>query len=880
MKKILVFLVSLISLKSFGQFPVNQTLGSDSTLVTSKGGMKSRFINKAFSDTTQANLQRIKFYDGSQLYTNSAGGQLWLRDSTLNKWVLIGGAGFTQALNGTSVNGTIVELGGVNSPLTKYTVIPLNGFPLTINHNGNSTGAALDSNSLRLKNDSAATVNFNQTSPSLSFKGGGWRTTGGGVPYTAQFRINMRGIKDVGSAALLQLSGAGESGVFAVGATFEGANSVLSSPSTAAGNNNGMFFTTGRINGAYVWYNQTFNNIILGSSSNLASPSLTASNNIAIGAGTMTALTSGNYNTGVGHNIMQSATTATLNTAVGEAALKTLTTGQQNSAFGVNALMLTTSGQKNNAVGAGALEENTTGSFNSANGMDALLHNSTGSNNVGVGWLAYGNNITGSLNTVVGFNSFNGVVHGNNNVMVGGSITALNDTIHNSIGIGTGVVIPDSGTIVIGTALQTKNYQYGIAAGAGTKAVRYDPTTRQLFYADTTTGGGGSPQGLQSVLTVDPVLVGSNTITIPNSETLTINGNNAASGLIININAKERILATNAHTIITGGTGSATPNQGAIVVGDSIYMLPYQGKLNIDSLRSGYIDTTNYKPLARKVSLGGVPGGDVVQMNSWAQLFGGGASGITIGTTTITSGTNDYVLYQAGGVVSQDAGFQFNGTTNQLRITGPASSLTNGPKVRAYFDSDANPAKDELFYAHDNLSIALDSWFDGGASNWKASHTSAFGISKVGGNLVFRGDGGLTAGNNFTPTDRFFMSTTGAIRMTAYGAGTATFDASGNITSVSDGRLKNIVGDYKAGLKEIMQLNPIVYKWKAESGMETVHEYAGLDAREVYKVFGELGSGENSGYRTVQDRALIAALINSVKELQARVEMLEKQINK
>lgn len=90
MKKILFGFVFFICLKSFGQYPVKQTLGSDSTLVESRGSMKSRFINRVFTDTTQANTQRIKHYDGAQVYTNSGGGELWIRDSTLNKWVAVG----------------------------------------------------------------------------------------------------------------------------------------------------------------------------------------------------------------------------------------------------------------------------------------------------------------------------------------------------------------------------------------------------------------------------------------------------------------------------------------------------------------------------------------------------------------------------------------------------------------------------------------------------------------------------------------------------------------------------------------------------------------------------------------------------------------------
>lgn len=119
MKKILLFFTLFISLKSFGQYPVNQKLSSDSTLVTAPGAFKSRFINKVFTDTAQANTQRIKFYDGSQIYTNSGGGQLWLRDSTLNKWVLTGGfntsigSGYKIAVNGTNDLKDIVPSNGL-----------------------------------------------------------------------------------------------------------------------------------------------------------------------------------------------------------------------------------------------------------------------------------------------------------------------------------------------------------------------------------------------------------------------------------------------------------------------------------------------------------------------------------------------------------------------------------------------------------------------------------------------------------------------------------------------------------------------------------------------------------------------------------------------
>lgn len=50
----------------------------------------------------------------------------------------------------------------------------------------------------------------------------------------------------------------------------------------------------------------------------------------------------------------------------------------------------------------------------------------------------------------------------------------------------------------------------------------------------------------------------------------------------------------------------------------------------------------------------------------WAAV----ASGITIGSTGITGGTNSRVLFQASGVVSQDADFTFDGMNNRLTVNG------------------------------------------------------------------------------------------------------------------------------------------------------------------------------------------------------------------
>ena len=121
---------------------------------------------------------------------------------------------------------------------------------------------------------------------------------------------------------------------------------------------------------------------------------------------------------------------------------------------------------------------------------------------------------------------------------------------------------------------------------------------------------------------------------------------------------------------------------------------------------------------------------------------------------------------------------------------------------------------------------------------------------------------------------------TGAMRLSNYGAGTATFDASGNITSVSDERLKTAIKPYTSGLKQLLLLKPIQYKWNEKSGNETKETYAGFSAQNVKSAI-PYGTGENKdGYLSLQERAIVATLVNAVKEQQQQIEELKREIIK
>lgn len=128
----------------------------------------------------------------------------------------------------------------------------------------------------------------------------------------------------------------------------------------------------------------------------------------------------------------------------------------------------------------------------------------------------------------------------------------------------------------------------------------------------------------------------------------------------------------------------------------------------------------------------------------------------------------------------------------------------------------------------------------------------------------------------FSQLDQLTLSSTGALRLHSYGAGTLVTDASGNVTATSDINLKKDIKPSATGLKEILKLNPIVYSWNLKSGNETKGRYTGFSAQNVRDNIPNGTGVMPDGHLTLQDRAIMAAMVNAIKELEAKIEKLEK----
>ncbi len=134
--------------------------------------------------------------------------------------------------------------------------------------------------------------------------------------------------------------------------------------------------------------------------------------------------------------------------------------------------------------------------------------------------------------------------------------------------------------------------------------------------------------------------------------------------------------------------------------------------------------------------------------------------------------------------------------------------------------------------------------------------------------LTVSGAGDIGIGTT-TPTAQ--LHTTGSVRFSTFGAGTLQTDANGNLSVSSDIRLKVIEGDYITGIEALLGIEPIQYHWASSTGFDTNTLYTGFSAQNVKDFIPEAVGEDKNGFLTLSDRPLMAAVINAVKEIWAKV---------
>jgi hypothetical protein len=143
------------------------------------------------------------------------------------------------------------------------------------------------------------------------------------------------------------------------------------------------------------------------------------------------------------------------------------------------------------------------------------------------------------------------------------------------------------------------------------------------------------------------------------------------------------------------------------------------------------------------------------------------------------------------------------------------------------------------------------------------------------------------------PTAGTFTISSGGSTLTLDNTANFTFSGSGNAykpgggawAALSDARIKTEIGDYSFGLEQVLQLRPVEYRYKGNDGEAhpTDKQHVGLIAQEAEQVMpgmvtlceGTIDGEAVSDLRRLDTSELIFALVNSVKELTARIRVLE-----
>jgi hypothetical protein len=121
-----------------------------------------------------------------------------------------------------------------------------------------------------------------------------------------------------------------------------------------------------------------------------------------------------------------------------------------------------------------------------------------------------------------------------------------------------------------------------------------------------------------------------------------------------------------------------------------------------------------------------------------------------------------------------------------------------------------------------------------------------------------------------------FMSYDGSIQTTTFNG---TLAATGDVIAYysSDERLKDNIKPIENALEKVSKLGGYEFDWNEKQNVYEGHDI-GVIAQEVESVFPELVTDRDNGFKAVKYEKLVAVLIESVKELSAKVKTLESKL--
>jgi Chaperone of endosialidase/Repeat of unknown function (DUF5907) len=350
-------------------------------------------------------------------------------------------------------------------------------------------------------------------------------------------------------------------------------------------------------------------------------------------------------------------------------------------------------------------------------------------------------------------------------------------------------------------------------------------------------------------------------------------GNTAASPQVVSTHL------ASALPVAQGGTGLTAGTSGGILAYTATGTLASSAAL-----------------AAGGIVLGG--GAGVVPLTNTALTFASptltvGLSGSSSGILSLAGSTSGHATITAPAV----AGTVNNAIAFSNVISVPAGTLSNpgilfgtGSTLGGIFT--ASNIGVEIQYAGTNclnISTGQLELPNNATLQWSASTnpetTFDSGISRISAGVLGFGNGNLSDVSGTVSAAHFTAGGNAGVSAGPFTTISSITTTSGIVTALtgtSDARLKKF-RFYHDGLTSILQINPIVYRWNDDgqkyTGLSGDRDYVGFLAQDVQMSIPEAITGfeGTAKYLSLDDRPIIAALVNAVKELNLRMERLESK---
>ena len=558
-----------------------------------------------------------------------------------------------------------------------------------------------------------------------------------------------------------------------------------------------------------------------------------------------------------------------------------------------------------------------TGQSNIIIGDNAMTHLSTGSNNIGLGTTLTALT-TGTGNVTIGDNSLIGVTTGSGNIGLGNEANPAITTVSKTIAIGANSVASSVGAIAIGSSYTASESNSGaensaIAGGGNSIAIG----SGAISAADTSLGvnGGSIAIGWQAKANPDADADGNMAVAIGTSAEAKGTGAVAlgtgamATGGSIAIGAAQ---APGTHSIAMGmysdygsrdndgytesagrdsialGTGAyaagvssiaigndsyASSNHGiaigynaeakdeAIAIGKDTYISRLNGGIAIGAgARSGATDSNMYGDYAIAIGKNAKAGSDngvSLGYNAGSSTKGYNNTAIGAGACQYVTGSNKTCIGANSGPTST-IGSDWAKDDKERIFIGSKSKFNDAPAVLEVHNeggSSFGRNKDSSVVINGNLivkgGIISTLWRYGGGDNDNV-------------NLLARSSGQLEPEWNDT-VDTLFKrySDNGHGKFKSF---------SGNI--ISDRRLKYVGKESTTGLDKVRQLKVFNFTYKKDT---TKTPHVGVIAQDLQKVFPNAVQKGKDGFLTIRMEDMFYAVINAIKELDAKITALQKE---